>query len=56
MTHQKRLSAPKHYPIHRKSETYVATIKGSRDADSAIPAGLFLRDVLEYAETKKEAK
>ena len=56
MTHQKRLSAPKHYPIERKKEKYVATIKGSRDADSAIPAGLFLRDVLEYAETEKEAK
>lgn len=56
MTHQKRLSAPKHYPIERKDEKYVATIKGSRDADSAIPAGLFLRDVVEYAETEKEAK
>ena len=56
MTHQKRLSAPKHYPINRKSETYIATIKGSRDANSAIPAGLFLRDVLDYAESKKEAK
>lgn len=56
MTHQKRLSAPKHYPIERKKTSYVATIKGSRDADSAIPAGLFLRDVLEYAETEKEAK
>ena len=56
MTHQKRLSAPKHYPIERKKEKYVSTIKGSRDADSAIPAGLFLRDVLEYAETEKEAK
>lgn len=56
MTHQKRLSAPKHYPIERKQEKYVATIKGSRDADSAIPVGLFLRDVLEYADTEKEAK
>ncbi|MFB6241924.1 MAG: hypothetical protein ABEJ36_03925 [Candidatus Nanosalina sp.] len=56
MTHQKRLSAPKHYPIDRKDKSYVATIKGSRDADSAIPAGLFLRDVLEYADSEKEAK
>jgi small subunit ribosomal protein S4e len=56
VTHQKRLSAPKHYPIDRKDEKYVATIRGSRDADSAIPAGLFLRDVLEYADTEKEAK
>jgi small subunit ribosomal protein S4e len=56
MTHQKRLSAPKHYPIDRKGNSYVATIKGSCDADSAIPAGLFMRDVLEYADTEKEAK
>jgi small subunit ribosomal protein S4e len=56
MTHQKRLSAPKHYPVNRKEKSYVATIKGSRDADSAIPAGLFLRDVLEYADSEKEAK
>jgi small subunit ribosomal protein S4e len=56
MTHQKRLSAAKHYPIDRKGNSYVATIKGSRDADSAIPAGLFMRDVLEYADTEKEAK
>ena len=56
MTHQKRLSAPKHYPIERKKTTYVSTIKGSRDADSAIPASLFLREVVGYAETNKEAK
>ena len=56
MTHQKRLSAPKHYPIERKETSYVSTIKGSRDADSAIPAALFLREVVGYAETSKEAK
>ncbi|WP_414837833.1 hypothetical protein ACK3SF_00290 [Candidatus Nanosalina sp. VS9-1] len=56
MTHQKRLSAPKHYPIERKKTTYVSTIRGSRDADSAIPASLFLREVVGYAETNKEAK
>lgn len=56
MTHQKRLSAPKHYPIERKKTKYVSTIKGSRKAGTAIPAGLFLRDVVEYAETEKEAK
>jgi len=56
MTHQKRLSAPKHYPIERKQKKYVSNIKGSRDSATAIPAGLLLRDVLEYAETEKEAK
>ena len=56
MTHQKRLSAPKHYPIKRKQNTYVSTIKGSRSSENAIPVVLFLRDVLEYADTEKEAK
>jgi len=55
MTHQKRLSAPKHYPISRKDNTYISTVKGSRSKDNAIPANVFLRDVAEYAETDKEA-
>ncbi len=55
MTHQKRLSAPKHYPISRKDNTYISTVKGSRSKDNAIPVNVFLRDVTEYAETDKEA-
>lgn len=55
MTHQKRLSAPKHYPISRKENTYISTVKGSRSRDEAIPVNVFLRDVAEYAETDKEA-
>jgi small subunit ribosomal protein S4e len=56
MTHMKRLPAPKHYPIARKEGQYTTTIKGSRSPEKAIPAVLFLREVTEYAETKKEAK
>jgi len=56
MTHQKRLSAPTHYPISRKENTYISTVKGSRSKDNAIPANVFLRDVTGYAETDKEAK
>lgn len=56
MTHQKRLSAPKHYPIERKQQKYVTTIKGSRSVEDAIPVTLFLRDVMEYAESEKEVK
>jgi len=55
MTHQKRLSAPTHYPISRKENTYISTVKGSRSKDNAIPANVFLRDVTGYAETDKEA-
>ncbi len=56
MTHQKRLSAPRHYPIQRKDQTYITTITGSRENTDAIPALVFLRDVTNYAENKKEAK
>ncbi|MFB6203220.1 MAG: KOW motif-containing protein [Candidatus Nanohaloarchaea archaeon] len=56
MTHQKRLSAPKHYPLKGKKKAYVSTIKGSRSREEAIPAVLFLREITEYADTEKEAK
>lgn len=54
--HQKRLSAPKHYPIKRKDGAYITSITGSRSKDSAIPAALFLRDVAGYADSKSEVK
>lgn len=56
MAHRKRLSAPKHYKIARKQNTYISDMKGSRSRENAIPTVLLLRDVLEYAETEKEAK
>lgn len=56
MSHQKRLPAPKHYPIKRKDYSYVATVKGSRSSENAIPAVVLLREVLGYADTEKEAK
>jgi len=56
MSHQKRLSAPKHYPVDRKGLTYTTTAEGSRSPDQGITAVVFLREVLGYAETKKEAK
>ncbi len=56
MVHQKRLSAPDHYPVSRKGLTYTTTTKGSRPASEGIPAVVFLREVTGYAETKKEAK
>lgn len=56
MTHQKRLPAPKHYPIQRKEGKYISTIEGSRSKEDAIPAVVLLRDVLGYADNKTEAK
>lgn len=56
MTHKKRLPAPRHYPIARKGLTYVSTIKGSRSPENAVPTVLFLREIVEFAESEKEAK
>lgn len=56
MTHQKRISAPKHYDIERKGLTYVSTSEGSRPQSSSIPVLLFLREITGYADNKKEAK
>lgn len=56
MTHQKRLSAPKHYPIEKKDQTYITTSNDSRSSEISIPTLLFLREVTGYADTKKEAK
>lgn len=56
MTHSKRISAPIHYPTERKGLTYVSELKDSRSPDNSVPAVLMLRDILEYADTKKEAK
>lgn len=56
MTHDKRLPAPRHYPIDRKQVKYVTTIKGSRSREDAVPVSVLLRDVLGYAENEKEAK
>lgn len=56
MGFQKRLSAPKHYPINRKNNSYVVELKGSRSKEQAIPTALFLRDVLGFADSVSEAK
>lgn len=54
--HQKRLSAPKRYPIHRKDGTYVIKAKGPHAADDGLPLVVVLRDVLEYAEGRDDAE
>lgn len=56
MTHQKRLPAPKHYPIEVKHGKYVSTIEGARSGSIAVPAVLFLREITGYADSKKDAK
>ena len=54
MKHQKRLSAPKHYPIERKNGKYVVVGKGPHKEEDGIPVTVLLREVLGYAETAAE--
>lgn len=56
MAHDKRLPAPKHYPISRKETKYVSTIEGSRSRENAVPAVVVLREILGYAENETDAK
>ncbi len=56
MTHQKRLSAPKHYPLERKNGKYVVAGKGPHSKNNGVPISVLLRDVLGYAETAAEVK
>ncbi|RLJ03400.1 MAG: 30S ribosomal protein S4e [Candidatus Aenigmatarchaeota archaeon] len=54
---QKRLSAPKVYPIQRKGKKFViSTRPGPHSKETSIPLGVILRDVLGYAKTMKEIK
>jgi small subunit ribosomal protein S4e len=54
--HQKRLSAPKDYPIERKDNTYVITGQGPHAADTGLPLLVVLRDVLAYVDSMTEAQ
>ncbi len=54
--HQKRLSAPDSYPIERKSETFTVKIGAGPHGESGVPLLIFLRDVLGYADTMREAR
>lgn len=53
----KRNPAPKFWPIHRKEDTWVAKpSSGPHNLHNCLPLSLVLRDILELAETRKEAK
>ena len=56
MKHQKRLSAPKHYPIERKNGKYVVSGKGPHSEGLGVPMTVFLRDIMGFAETADEAR
>ncbi|MGQ4833176.1 MAG: 30S ribosomal protein S4e [Candidatus Asgardarchaeia archaeon] len=54
---QKRISAPKIWPIHRKSYKFtIRALPGPHPKEASIPLLIILRDILGYANTKREAK
>ena len=55
--HLKRFFAPKTWKIKRKGITFIAKPKpGTHKIDRSIPLSVILRDMLNYAQTKREAK
>lgn len=54
--HQKRISAPRNYPVERKDGSYVITSQGPHLQDEGLPLGVVLRDVLGEVDTMAEAK
>lgn len=53
----KRKPAPRFWPIHRKEFIYtVNPSPGPHSLKKCLPLSVILRDILEYAQTRKEAK
>ncbi len=54
--HQKRLSAPDSWPVSRKTETFTMKADAGPHGDDGVPLTILLRDVLGYADSRKEVK
>ena len=54
--HQKRLAVPKSWPVERKEETYTTKAAAGPHGEDGVPLLIVLRDVLGYADSKKEAR
>ena len=54
--HQKRLSVPKSWPIERKTETFTVKADAGPHGEAGVPLLIILRDVLGYADSRKEAR
>jgi small subunit ribosomal protein S4e len=54
--HQKRLSVPKSWPVARKEQHYTVKASAGPHGESGVPLLILLRDVLGYADSKKEAR
>ena len=56
-TSLKRKPAPKFWPIHRKEQVWVVKPSpGPHSLENCLPLAIVLRDILGFAETRKEAK
>jgi len=57
MTHLKRLSAPKTWPIKRKQSIWITRQNpGPHTAKTSIPLNIVFKDLLKYTKTTKETK
>jgi small subunit ribosomal protein S4e len=55
--HQKRVAAPKSWPISKKTNVWVTKSNpGPHSHDSAIPLGVLIRDILKLTDNLREAK
>lgn len=55
--HLKRYKAPEHWPIHPKEDTWtVKPSPGSHAIEDSLPLLLVVRDILDLADTAREAK
>jgi small subunit ribosomal protein S4e len=56
MSHEKRLSSPRTWPISRKGTKYLTRQYPGKLADLSMPLNLIIRDVLKLAHIRKEVK
>jgi small subunit ribosomal protein S4e len=54
--HQKRLSVPNSWPVERKTQTFTVKADAGPHGESGVPLLIVLRDVLGYADSRKEAR
>jgi small subunit ribosomal protein S4e len=52
----KRLTAPKWWPISKKTKKYTFATRGPHPRENSLPLTVLIRDVLKLAETGKEAE
>lgn len=54
--HQKRLSAPRSWPVERQTHTFTVKVGADPHGEAGVPLLILLRDVLGYVDSAKEAK